>query len=108
MLESFNLFPESRYLRVRKNAELNHKCGGLASIFIIIVLLVILTYELFKVFEKKTFFFVAEKVVDIEPRMTTISTFENDHINSPYMMTTGFRNAGCSSSKTVKAYHYTV
>ena len=55
-----------------------------------------------------TFFFAAETQVDVEPRMTTISTFQNDQTNAPYMITTGFREGGCASTKTVKAYYYSI
>ena len=108
MLEAINLFPETRYLRVRKNYELDHKCGGCASLLIMTTLFVLLVVKLFEAFSYRTIFFTSENVVDVEPPMTTISTYQNDTIHSPYMITASFRDAGCVSQKTVKAYHFTV
>ena len=40
--------------------------------------------------------------------MTTISTYQNDTVNSPFMLATNFQSGGCPSTQSVKAYHYTV
>ena len=71
-------------------------------------LLAVLIFELVKVFKMQTYFFESETIINIEPKMTIISTFQNDSNYSPYMITTGFRSAGCASTKTVKAYYYQV
>ena len=46
MLELINLFPETRFLRCRNNSQIDHQCGGVSSLLIIIVLLLILALKL--------------------------------------------------------------
>ena len=57
MLSYFNLFPESRYFRVNRNAEVDNKCGTFASIGIIVFILVILLVKLIEVFSMHTLFY---------------------------------------------------
>ena len=56
MFEYINMFPESRYLRVRKAPEIDHKCGGIASFAILSVLFVIMIYKIAEAFRKVTVF----------------------------------------------------
>ena len=60
MLESFNLFPETRYFKVKGSAELDHKCGGFSSLFIIIICLVILIIKLLDIVNHETIFVTSE------------------------------------------------
>jgi len=64
MIEYLNLFPESRYLRVRRTPELDHKCGGIASLAILVVLFVIMILKLVEAFSKITVFSNFKQTVD--------------------------------------------
>lgn len=108
MIEAFNLFPESRYLRIRKSSELDHKCGGIASLAIILVLLIIMSIKLIEVFKKVTVFSNFKEEVDFEPAMTPISTNQDDPYQSPYMLAIAFQNRGCSNaSRTLNLWYIT-
>ena len=77
MLESINLFPETRYFRVKRSAELDHKCGGLSSLFIITVCIVMLVIKLMDVFKKESIFYISSEKYSFEPTMATLSTYQN-------------------------------
>ena len=65
MLESFNLFPETRYFKVKGNAELDHKCGGFISLSILVICIGILVFKLMDVFNRDTIFFTSEDKYNI-------------------------------------------
>jgi hypothetical protein len=77
MLETISLFPESRFFRARGEVEMHHKCGGLASVFIIVVCLGILAYKLIELFGRGTIYYSSNTNVELFPSFTTISTFAN-------------------------------
>jgi len=46
IIEFFNLFPESRYLRCRSRPDFDYKCGGVASLLILAIMLTLLITKL--------------------------------------------------------------
>ena len=106
-LESINLFPETRYFRCKSKSELDHQCGGFASLLIIITLLVILSIKLNEAFKRHSIFFNSNTVVTLEPPMSTISTKQSGLHHNPYMLAIRSIDYGCPSIREVKAYNYT-
>lgn len=106
MLESFNLFPETRYFKVKGSAELDHKCGGFISLSILIVCIGILVVKLMDVFNRDTIFFTSEEKYNIEPPMATLSTYQNSTHHNPYMLALRHSTHSCFEIETPTAYHY--
>jgi hypothetical protein len=52
MLQSISLFPETRMWRVQGNPWIQHKCGGIATVFIFIGLVAIMAISLIDVFNR--------------------------------------------------------
>ena len=67
MLKTLNLFPESRFFKVKKSEELDHKCGGISSLFILSVCLAVLVVKLFHAIRKDTVLFSSQKNYNIIP-----------------------------------------
>jgi hypothetical protein len=86
MFDTFNLFPESRFFRVKGEAEMHHNCGLFSSMLIIIACIAILAYKLVELFNRTTILFTTNTKVDLIPPFTTISTFQNDTQFEPYML----------------------
>lgn len=97
MLESINLFPETKFLRSNNDVEMDHKCGGLSSLGILFALVTVLLFKLHEVFKMETVFFSKQTIVDQEPLMTNISTSLSNPIQSPFMMAFYLWNRRCPS-----------
>jgi hypothetical protein len=69
---------------------MHHKCGGLASVFIILVCLGILAYKLFELVGRGTIYYSSNTTVDLFPTFTTISTFANETEFQPYMLAVSY------------------
>ena len=106
MLEALNMFPESRYFKVKKNAELDHQCGGLSSLFVITVCITLLCIKLVEMFQRKTIFFTTENQNNIIPDMATLSTFQNDTFHNPYMLAVQMPTSICYDIPTPTVYHF--
>jgi hypothetical protein len=57
MLTNLSLFPENRFFRMRGDPELRNRCGGVASLAVIVILFVILIVKLVEVFNRTTVIF---------------------------------------------------
>ena len=76
-VKAFNMFPESRYLRVQRSHELDHKLGGVVSLLIIGTLLIVLVYKLLECFKKQTIVFSSQTRVDIDLPKINLNTYSS-------------------------------
>jgi hypothetical protein len=97
MLSAIDLFPSTRFLRMRGGPELKSRCGGIASIIAILILMAILILKLKEVFSYTTIFYTTHEGVNWDPPLTTVTTWQNDTENSPYMIAVASRILECSS-----------
>jgi hypothetical protein len=103
VLETINLFPESRYLRCRNRPDFDHKCGGIVSLFILTALFALLVVKLIECFTYATVFFKQATIVETDPRNATVRTqIDNPNI-APYMIAVRPQNT-CINQTTVIAY----
>ena len=108
MLEQINLFPETRYFRCKQSSQIDHQCGGIASLLIILTLLTIFTIKLVEVFKKQSVFYTTNTSVALTPPLSSVSTKQNGTHIAPYMLAMKSINRGCNSSHDIKAYNWTV
>ena len=103
VLETINLFPESRYLRCRNRPDFDHKCGGIVSLFILTAMLALLVFKLIECLTYATVFFKQATIVETVPRNASIGTqIDNPNI-APYMIAVRPQNS-CINQTTVTAY----
>ena len=50
ILEAMNLYPESRFWRLKRTPEVSHVTGGIATALMIVVILIYTTYKVYLVF----------------------------------------------------------
>jgi hypothetical protein len=65
MLESVNLFPFTGFLRVKREPEVNHKCGGLSSLIIIVILVSLLIMKLTEAINRTSVTFISNSNVSL-------------------------------------------
>ena len=107
MLKTLNLFPESRFFKVKKSEELDHKCGGVSSLFILGVCLAVLILKLFHAVRKDTVLYSSQNNFNIIPEMATLNTFQNDSLHKPYMLAVHHNEyGGCFRMNVPRAFHY--
>lgn len=60
MLKTINIFPYSSFFRLEGSSEVNHNCGGLATLAVLALLGLVLAMKLIEVWSRKTIFFTSE------------------------------------------------
>jgi hypothetical protein len=80
------MFPYSQFLRMDGKEELGHKCGGISSIVIVCLMVVLMGFKVAEAIRMETVFFFTESSVRLDPPMTTLSTFMNDTERQPFMI----------------------
>lgn len=59
MLKTINIFPYNSFFRLDGHSEVNHNCGGLATLAVLAILGLVLTMKLIELWSRKTAFFTS-------------------------------------------------
>ena len=85
ILAAISIFPETRMWRVKKEPQVNHVCGGIATIILVGVVLAITIIQVRDVFSRTKITVSHERKVDIGSH-SVLSTYQNDPTLKPIMI----------------------
>lgn len=60
MLKAINIFPYNSFFRLEGSHEVNHNCGGVATLAVLALLGLVLAMKLVEVWSRQTIFFSEE------------------------------------------------
>ena len=96
MIEKINLFPYTRFFRMRGDHQLKHSCGGITTILIIVVITVIFMFKFLEVIKKNTITFSSQSSISLEPPSTLVTTNQSDPNHEPFMFALSSSPFNCS------------
>ena len=109
ILEIFNLFPYTHLWRISREPQHSNKCSIIISILIIIAIGAVFIQRLVLVFQMQTMHATSQTIISQSPPLTTISTYQNDTTNQPFMFAIDYLSGHPdlvlnSSSLNIKVY----
>ena len=91
-LASLNIFPETRLWRIRKQPQFDYICGGIATIILALVIIVILGFQLNDVFKRNNATVTHQQVASPGSYLT-LTTNKADPSNQQIMIAVNTQNA---------------
>ncbi len=76
--EAINMFPYTQFMRIGGKQQLDHTCGGVVSLFIVLLITTVFFFRLSKALRKDTITFSSERSIDQDPPLTVLSTMQSN------------------------------
>lgn len=92
-VKSANLFPYMDLWRIGGDPDINHFCGGLTSIVVFLLIMIIVIVKMVEVFQMITVFATETVINDLIPSTMIITTSQNNPDLNPFMFAFSLQNS---------------